>query len=192
MIRVLVILLVLTGPVFAQGLSYGVHACGSWLKSDFEAGAFSYEPEDYETIYGLGVDGMFKPMLLPIGVEAGFTYLSSSEIEGETPFKANGHPFYINGKYYFTPFTFVGVGLNYTFWNVEIEGNDIDVDGKIGFQFGVGAEFSLSSLKLHGSAFYYIQNGKFSGEDFPVVVDVDEADVQLKGLQIRAGVRFGG
>ncbi|HDS00859.1 MAG TPA: porin family protein [candidate division Zixibacteria bacterium] len=192
MIRVLVILLILTGPVFAQGFSYGVHACGSWLKSDFEAGGFSYEPEDYEAIYGLGVDGMFKPMLLPIGVEAGFTYLSSSEIEGETPFKAKGHPLYINGKYYFSPFTYVGAGLNYTFWDVEIEGNDVDVDSKIGFQVGVGAEFGVSSLKLYGSAFYYVQNGKFAVEDFPIAADDDEADVKLKGVQIRAGVRFGG
>jgi len=44
----------------------------------------------------------------------------------------------------------------------------------------------VSSLKLYGSAYYMIQNGKWEPEGD------SEVDVKSKSFQIRAGIRFGG
>ena len=192
MIRVVVILLLLSSPLLAQGVSFGVHGCGSWLKGEFTSGGFSYESVDYETIYGLGVDVVYNPPLLPLGIEAGFTYLSKSDTESNVVFEAKGHPLYLNGKFYFGPFTYVGAGINYTLWDVSVDGKEHDVDNKLGFQGGIGAELGSKDLKIYGSAFYFIQKGEMQVDD-DIELQVDGAfDVELKGLQIRAGIRFGG
>ncbi len=191
MIRVVVILLLLSSPLLAQGVSFGVHGCGSWLKGEFESGGFSYESEDYETIYGIGGDVMFKPPMSPLGIEAGFTYLSKSETEDDVEFETKGHPLYVNGKFYFSPLMYVGGGVNYTLWDVSAGDEEYDIDGKIGFQGGVGIEFGAGSLKLYGSAFYFVQKGEMQVDEFAFPVD-EAINVELKGLQIRAGIRFGG
>jgi len=54
----------------------------------------------------------------------------------------------------------------------------LDLDG--------GVEMGVSSLKLYGSAYYMIQNGKWEPEGD------SEVDVKSKSFQIRAGIRFGG
>ncbi len=187
MIRVLVILLVLSSPLMGQNISFGVHGCAAWSKLELSNEIVTVETEDYSSFYGAGVDVSFKPAMSPVGVEAGFTYLVRTEEVSGISATYKTHPLYVNGKFYINPMFYVGGGVNYTFWNFEIADLKLeDINSQLGFQFGGGVETGAGSIRLYGNAFYMIQKGKYSP-------DVgSETDIEVKSIQVRAGVRFGG
>lgn len=187
MVRMLVILMLFTSPLMAQGISIGLHGCGAWSKLEVSSMGGSAESDDYEMFYGAGADVSIKPPLSPLGVEGGFTYLVRNEDNGDSEGTFKTHPLYVNGKFYLSPMFYVGGGLNYTFWSIEIDGMDWeDLSSKIGFQVGGGIELGAGGMKIYGNAFYMIQKGSYEPEG------VDAVDLETKSIQVRAGIRFGG
>jgi len=187
MCRIIFILLFVGPSLFAQGVSIGLHGCMAWSKFEVETEEYTISFNDAELFYGAGVDISIKPPASPLGVEGGFTYLIRNEEEAEIEYKYGAHPAYINAKFFIMPMVYLGGGLNYTFWKIEAGGEKLDdLSGGIGFQIGGGVEMGVSSLKLYGSAYYMIQNGKWEPEGD------SEVDVKSKSFQIRAGIRFGG
>ena len=161
MIRAFVLLLFMAGSVMAQGISFGIHGCGAWSKLKGSTELLSIESNDYTNFYGIGGDIALKPARSPIGVEAGFTYLVRNEKHDGMDFGFKTHPLYVNGKLYLNPMFYVGGGVNYTFWDFDI--NDIqieDLNSRLGYQFGGGVETGAAGISLYGNAYYMIQKGK--------------------------------
>lgn len=195
MLRILLLVLLLCGPVYGQ-VYLGLHGAGSWSKLTKVAGedvGDSYD--DYERVYGFGGDIMFRPTASPFGIEAGFTYLSKTDEDGDIESKGGAHPIYVSGVFFISNSMYLTAGVNYTLWNLEVNEESLDnIDGKLGYQGGVGIELGSGKIRLYGVGYYMIQKGEVT--DIP---DIPELDGQLpdtiefetQGFLIRAGIRIG-
>jgi Outer membrane protein beta-barrel domain len=196
MLRLLVVLMLLSSPLVAQNISVGAHVCGSWLSGEINSGNLAIKSKDKAEIYGIGADVTIHPSLSPLAIEAGFTYLFKDDEKDleDLSIKAalKGSPAYVNVKFFLNPLIYLVGGVNFTFWDVEIDDISIDdISGKMGYQGGVGVEFGSGNMKLFGSAMYFIQNGETDQmPDLPIAL-LSQSEFESKGFQVRAGIRIG-
>ena len=171
MFRILLFLLLLSGPVYGQ-IYLGVHGAGSWSKLTEVAGKDVGDAyNDYESVYGFGGDIMFRPTASPFGVEAGFTYLSKSNEDLDVEAKGGAHPIYVSGVFFISNMMYLTAGFNYTLWNLEVDDVSLEnIDGKLGYQAGLGIELGAGKFKLYGVGYYMIQKGEIT--DIPDIPDI--------------------
>lgn len=198
MLRILLLVLLLCGPVYGQ-LYVGLHGAGSWSKLNEVAGQdVSDQYDDYEDVYGLGADLSIRATGSPFGVEAGFTYLNKANTDLDVDAEWDAHPIYISGVFFISNRLYLTGGVNYTLWDMKLADESLDnLDSKLGYQVGVGIELGAGSFKLYGVGSYMIQKGEVTqADDLPTAFGVqlesvpEVIDFESRSFLIRAGIRL--
>jgi len=194
MLRILLLLLFLCGPVYGQ-IYLGLHGAGSWSKLTEVAGEDVGDAyDDYESVYGFGGDIMFRPTASPFGIEAGFTYLSKTDEDAGVEAKGGAHPIYVSGVFYISNSMYLTAGVNCTLWNLEVNDESLDnIDGKLGYQGGIGIELGAGKIRLYGVAHYMIQKGEIT--DIPDIPELgidmpDTIEFETQSFLVRTGIRI--
>jgi hypothetical protein len=198
MLRILVLLLLLCGPVYSQ-VYLGLHGAGSWSKLNEIAGQdVSDQYDDYEDVFGFGGDLSIRATGSPFGIEAGFTYLNKASTDLDVDAEWDAHPIYISGVFFLSNMLYLSAGVNYTLWDMKLEDESLDnLDGKLGYQFGLGVELGAGKFRLYGVGYYMIQKGEVTqAEDLPTAFGVqlesapEVIDFESRSFLIRAGIRI--
>jgi len=198
MLRVLIVLLFIGGPIYSQ-TSIGLHGAGSWSQMQEIAGEdVSGQYNDYEDIYGLGGDILIRPDGSPLGIEVGFTYLNKANINLDMKAEWDAHPIYLSGVFFLSNMLYIAGGINYTLWDMKLEDELLDdLDGKLGYQGGIGIELGSGKFRLYGVGYYMIQKGEvLQAEDLPTAFGVEvesplePIEFESRSFLVRAGIRI--